>query len=122
MGRRSRKRGVPQETADLLGLLAPARLPPASRVGLTTHAVARFRERLFPELSQEEAYAELRRLKRGARVVRTRPVWLPGVETQETVGYIILRGTPCAAALAIERREGDRYVAPTCLIASGRAG
>lgn len=120
MGRMRPKRPS-QGTADLLGLLSAPRLPAASRVVLSPHAVKRFVERCAPELSLHEARTELRRMTGGARVFHSRPLWAgpPGEHDADVIGYVVPRDMPCPVALPVRVIDG-RYVATTCLASGSR--
>lgn len=125
MSGRIRTRRVPRQLAELLGLdHGDSKLPAASRVRLTHHAVERFRSRAARGMSLNEARRELMRVKAGAKVVKHRPSWLGGREATPdhallTVGYVVVEDHEPPIALPIENRDGEA-IATTCLVALRR--
>lgn len=124
-GRRDSRSSPTAGTAELLGLLCRTRLPPASRVQLSTHCIERFIERVKPELSVGEAGRLLRQMKGGCHVLRERPNGFGRPEAGElipndTVGYVVIpaRQGGISIALPIQHRGGGEFVATTCLVAS----
>lgn len=108
-------------TAHLLGLNAvETRLPAASQVRLTKHAVERFQQRCEPGLSIGAARGKLDRLKRGARVLPQRPEWI-GEEQMNgnalgVLGWIVveLPGKRCVMPVRVDE-QGAPFAA-TCLV------
>lgn len=113
-----------RRAVELLGLEVPARLPKASRVKITTHAVERYIERIRPdaELTVGEARRELRERMGGCRVVRERPRWCGPVKDRvselQTAGYVVVEHAGRHFALPIVWRDGEAH-AVTCLSPSG---
>lgn len=112
--------------AELLDLdHGETRLPPASRVKLTAHAVDRFRSRAAPGLKLNEAKRRLLGLKGGAKMVKHRPSWCGGGPNPKvehrllTVGYVVVEDHEPPIALPIELHDGQP-VATTCLVAVRR--
>lgn len=124
MGRRKhgKLRNPDMRTATLLGLGAvETRLPAASRVKLTAHAVQRFQERCAPDLSLHAARRRLCELKGGARVSHCRPEWAGVDDVTDpsplgVIGWVILDlggGERCALPVRV-REDGEPFAA-TCI-------
>ena len=81
---------------------------------LSAHAIERYRDRVKPDLTFEEANAELRRLLRHATVVSERPSW--SNDKHEDATYAVLSDGIVLVVLS------DRYaagIAVTCLTRGG---
>ncbi|MGI8633431.1 MAG: hypothetical protein ACR2NA_12930 [Solirubrobacterales bacterium] len=93
------------------GPVPEGELPEPRQVNLTRHAVERYRERVRPELSLEQAAGRMRaEMTRRGRVEERMPRWagaFPGGEAA-----LILPSARAALPLA---RDDGRWVAVSCL-------
>lgn len=121
-GRRDQRSSPSAGTAELLGLLCPTRLPPASKVALTAHCVERFRERVKPDMEFAEARRLLVKMIGGCHVVRERPDGfgrgLDELMPSDTVAFIVIpaRQGGVPLALPIRHAGGGQFIATTCLV------
>ncbi len=81
---------------------------------LTAHAIERYRDRVKPHLTFEEANAELRRLLRTATAVSQRPSW--SNDKYEDATYAVLSD---GIALVVRSNQYAAGVAVTCLTRAG---
>ena len=81
---------------------------------LTAHAVERYRDRVKPHLTFEEANAELRRLLRHATISSQRPSWTN--DKHEDATYAVLSDGIVLVVLGDQHAAG---VAVTCLTRGG---
>ncbi len=81
---------------------------------LSAHAIERYRDRVKPDLTFEEANAELRRLLRTAAVVSELPSW--SNDQHEDATYAVLSDGIVLVVLSDQYAAG---VAVTCLTRAG---
>lgn len=107
-----------RRTVELLGLEARAKLPPASAVILTKHALDRYRLRV-ENVPRAAAKVALRELMAGAKVRHERPRCMGPERAWErqytTVGYVICDRRQPAIVLPVVM-SGGRPVAVTCIV------
>jgi hypothetical protein len=84
---------------------------------LTTHAIARFRERVRPALAWEQAEAEFRAVLSLAEEAPHPPAWLAGRERQSADMYLVLGDL--VMPLARSAVTPGRWLVTTCLARGG---
>jgi hypothetical protein len=86
-------------------------------IGLTSHAVDRFQERVRPGLSHEQAEEELGRLIRFGEVSSAPPRWLADTQRQRAAFYLLVGDI--VLPLDPHPAQRERLQALTCLVAGG---
>jgi hypothetical protein len=87
-------------------------------VAVTDHAIARYRERVKPGLSFEQAERELLHVLGFALVVEVTPAWAQGHGHDRLVGWAVLGD---GIAFPLVRQPDGQVVAATCVTRGGCA-